>query len=164
MNRFVLLISFFCYFSLCSCQNVDGTYLSYDTICCDDFMVIVQLPIASVKQAQSFHYEEGFFITYPYVQYPIITCDYLEIHYGSMNKNTFLSNPMDSILYRRKIEDRVVSTKIIYNNICSRQDYYPNLSLTITYGYFDVDNLLPYPYGNSTFADMIMENIRIVKK
>ena len=161
MNRVILLLCVLFYSSLCHSQNNEGAVLVYDTIYCDAFKVIVRLPKASVKRAQTFHYEEGYFKTYPLVQYPITTFDYLDIHYGTMNKSTFLSEPRDSIIYCHKIGNGGISTKIIYNDICSRQDYYPNLSLTMTYGYYKIEGFLPY--GNSAVADKIMEDIQIVK-
>lgn len=130
-----------------------------DTICFNDYQLIIRLPSHSLKKVTN--YEEGFFIDYSTVDTSVIT-----IHCGYLVSKPLISEKKSVIIDDfcvdkdiRIIKGYYIKTDSSFSNksICYfREEDFPIHGITIMYEYVDRSKLDIY--------DTIFDNIKILKQ
>lgn len=96
-----------------------------DTVSCGEYTLIINVPRISLKHKSFFQYEEGFFVTYPYID-----SAYLFIHDGHNMTRPFC----DTSLIKMISENDTL--KCYYGtcgNYSTKEVYYKKEKLTISY-------------------------------
>lgn len=132
MDRIRIFISYLIFalvINQIQAQNNDGVMhfnVGYhDTISTGECSLVIDVPIISLKHKSINQYEEGFFITYPYLD-----SAYLFIHKGYNIKRPFCDTTQIKLIS----EDEVLKCYYgVINDLYSKEVYYKKSKITISY-------------------------------
>lgn len=108
-------------------QNTDDVYYAgyHDTISLEEYSLVIDIPIISLTHKSIFQYEEGFFITYPYID-----SAYLFIHKGHNVTRPFC----DSTQIKLTLENDTLKYYYgVIGGLYIKEIFYKEEKITISY-------------------------------